>query len=275
MFPFDLWHRGRTRPALTVLFVEAFLVTLIATGMAWLVFAAASGLIAVFLVSLSLQDSFSTLLEVNRRDIYEGRLAPYSANAWLVFALVAVFAGCCLAFSAVAWWLPTSSLRLVFASQLELSPVHALDLSRLTLGQFEALFLRNLSVFGLCLLVSAVFRSGGALMILAWNASVWAVSYALLSRSTIVVGGAPVATTLLAAAGGITPHLVLEAAAYITAALVGIFVAKAVEKYRFSDARFRRVMRASLLLVLAGGVLLAIGAAAESWWPPVWFAWVL
>ncbi len=275
MFPFDLWHRERTRPALRSLFAEAFAVSLVSIGMAWLVFSAASGLIAVFLVSIGMQQSFSLLLDVNRRDIYEGRLTAYAANAHIVSALVVVFLGCFTAFSIVAWSLPSSGLRMVFATQLELSPLRALDLTGLSMGHFGRLFQRNLAVFGLCLLVSSVFRSGGAMLILAWNASVWALSYTFLSRTTIVLGAATLEETLVAVIGGITPHLVLEAAAYTTAALVGIFAAKAVEKYHWSSPEFRRVGIAVLLLIVAGVLMLAAGAAAESVWPGVWFSWVL
>jgi hypothetical protein len=275
MHPFDLLHRRRVRPALALLFVEAFLVTLISTGMAWLIFSAASGLIAIFLISLGMIESFKVLLEVNRRDIYEERMTPYSANAWLVLALLAVFLGCFVAFIGVACSLSPDTLRTVFASQLEVSPVRNLELAGMSLGDFPALFSRNISVFFLCLLVSAIYRSGGALIILAWNASVWALSYTIISRSNIALGTASLPQTLVAVVGGVTPHLVLEAAAYASAALVGIFAAKALEKYSWRDPRFFRVVRASLLLVLVGVVFLALGALAESRWPSWWFHLVL
>lgn len=275
MFPFDMWHRKRTRPAHSSLFAEAFVVSLVSIGMAWLVFSAASGLIAVFLVSIGMQQSFAVLLEVNRRDIYDGRLTAYAANARIVSALVIVFLGCFAAFSIVAWSLPSSGLRVLFATQLELSPLQALDLSRLSMGNFSELFLRNVSVFGLCLVASSVFREGGAMLILAWNASVWALSYTFLSRTTIVLGAASLPETLVAVIGGITPHLVLEASAYTTAALVGIFAAKAIEKYHWRSPEFRRVGRAVLLMIVVGLVFLIIGAAAESVWPATWFGWVL
>ena len=270
MFPFDLLHQGRTRPSLAILFGEAFFVTGVGVGMAWLVFPAAAGLITVFLISLGMQDSFATLLEVNRRDIWEKRVTPYSANAWLVGALVSVFLGCFLAFSFVAWSLSAASLRQVFASQFLLSPLQAVDLSRLAFGSVSGLLTRNVSVFLLCLLISAVYRTGGALLILAWNASVWALSFTFLSRSTIALGAASLPATVTAVVVGITPHLVLEAAAYVIAALVGIFVAKAVEKYSWRSPQFLRVVRACLLLVGVGMLLLSTGAVVESWWPTTW-----
>lgn len=275
MFPFDLLHHKRARPALTTLFAEALAVTLVSIGMAWLVFSAASGLIAVFLVSIGMQETFSRLLDVNRKDIYEERLDPYAANAWLVAALVVIFIGCFAAFSMVAWSLPSGGLRTVFAAQLELSPLKAFNLSQLSMGHFGELFARNITVFAVCLLLSSVFRTGGAMLILAWNSSVWALSYTFLSQTTIVLGAASTATTLIAVVGGITPHLVLEAAAYTIAALVGIFAAKAIEKYHWRSAKFKRVMTAVGLLVAIGMALLAIGAAAESWWPQQWFRLVL
>jgi hypothetical protein len=275
MFPFDRWHLQRTRPSPRGLFFEAFAVALVSIGMAWLVFPAASGLIAVFLVSLGMQRSFAVLLEVNRADIWDGRLTPYAANAAIVAALVVVFMGCFAAFSVVAWSLPSGGLRMVFATQLELSPLHALDLSQLSMGELDVLLERNLSVFALCLLISSVFRSGGAMLILAWNASVWALSYTFLSRTTIVLGAASRAETLVAVIGGITPHLVLEASAYITAALVGIFFAKAVEKYHWRSPEFLRVARAVALLVVVGILFLLAGAAVEAFWPAAWFGLVL
>jgi hypothetical protein len=167
----------------------------------------------------------------------------------------------------MAWVLPIAKARTLFSSQLELTPISGLDLGRLQMGGFGVLLEHNLGLFGLSVLVALVFRAGGAMLILAWNASVWALVYAFLSRSTVAFGESSVAKTLLAAVVGVTPHLVLEASAYVVAAMVGIFTAKAFEKYGLRDERFARVMVASLSLVLAGMLLLVAAAAVEASWP--------
>ena len=275
MYPFDAWHADRERPVFALLFLEAVLVALIGTAMGWLVFPAASGLIAVFLVSIGLQETFALLLDINRRDIYESQRGPYSSNAWLVAALVAMFGGCVVAFATAGSLLSTGGVRLVFETQYQLTPLRAFDLSGVSFGGFSQLMERNLSVFGLCLVISTVFRTGGGMLILAWNASVWAVSFAVLARTTMLLGAASLWRTVLAVVGGITPHLVLEGAAYVIASLVGIFLSKAIEKYPLDHPRFYRVVRASLLLILVGLGLLAAGAFAESVWPELWFRQVL
>ncbi len=267
MFPIDIWHRKRVRPALILIFLESVLVTLIGTGTAWLIFPAAAGLIAVFLICVGMQESFSILLECNRKDIWEGRLDPYMANVWLVSALVSIFMGCFLAFSGIAWSLPADIMRVIFSMQLQLSPLEAINLTRLQFGQFEPLFWHNVSLLLMTIAVSAVFRSGGALLILSWNASIWALSYAHISRLTVVMGGSSLTRIVTAVAIGITPHLVIEASAYITGTMAGIFVAKAFEKYRWRDRRFSRVIIASLTLAAAGFLLLFLGALVECRWP--------
>lgn len=275
MFPFDLWHQKRVRPALPLVFLETILVTLLSTAMAWLVFPAAAGLVAVFLTCVGMQDSFAILLECNRRDIWEERLPPAKANAWLVTAIVCIFLGSTLAFSAVAWSLPADSMRALFGSQLQLSPMQAIDLSNLQFGFFDVLFSHNFWVFVLAVAVSMVFRSGGAMVILSWNASVWALTYAHLSRLTIAMGLASPLSTVIAVSIGVTPHLVLEAAAYITGTMAGIFVSKAIEKYEWRDPRFSRVILAALTLVAVGVGLLLVSVLIEMTWPAWWIHFVL
>jgi len=270
VFPFDTWHRRRIRPSLVLIFVEAFIVSLVATGMAWLVFSAAAGLIAVFLICVGMQDSFVILLECNRKDIWEERLAPYSANAYLTAALVSIFLGCFIGFSAIAWTLPADVMRTVFGPQMQLSPLEGVNLGNLQFGHFDTLLAHNLGVFALSILISAVFRSGGALLILSWNASVWALSYVHVSRLTILLGEGALLSTAVAVVVGITPHLVIEAAAYVIGTMVGIFTAKAIEKYRLRDPRFGRVIVASVTLVGIGVILLAVGAFIEGRWPGYW-----
>lgn len=275
MYPFDNLHRGRERPLPLLIFLEAFLVTLIGTLIAWVIFSAAAGLISVFLITLGLQETFLLLLDVNRRDIWEKKLTGYAANTSLVASLVALFFGCFAGISAIAWLLSTDTLRLVFRSQFELSPLQGLDLTRIDFGTLEVLFVHNFWVFALSFLISVFYRAGGALLILCWNASVWALSYAYLSQATIALGIGSAASTIGAVVVGITPHLALEVVAYVLAALVGIFFAKGIEKYRVRDPRFRRVMFASLALLVAGIAILAIGAAVEGVWPAYWLARVL
>ncbi len=275
MFPFDILHRQQERPRVALILVEAFVATIIGTSMAWVIFSAAAGLIAVMLITLGLQETFSRLLDENRRDIWEQRVTPYKANSALLLGIVAMFSGCLAGISVIAWLLPPDTLRLVFNSQFALSPLPALDLSRVDFGSFERLFRHNLSIFLLSLVISIVYRTGGALLILTWNASVWALSYSYLSQSTIALGIGTPAKTISAVVVGITPHLILEVAAYVLAGMVGIFLSKGIEKYRWKDPKFRRVMAASLVLVSIGIAILAVGAAVEGNWPACWLARML
>lgn len=270
LFPFDILHRKHERPRVALLFVEAFLVTIVGTLMAWVIFSAAAGLIAVFLITIGLQETFSVLLDVNRRDIWEQRLTAYRANYALLLSGIALFTGCLAGISVIAWLLQPDMLRQVFASQFQLSPLPALDLTRIDFGSFDRLFRHNLTIFALSLLISIFYRSGGALLILSWNASVWALSYSYVSQSTVALGIGSLQTTAAAVVVGITPHLLLEVAAYVCAAMGGIFFSKGVEKYRLRDAKFRRVMLATAAIVTSGIIILALGAAVEAHWPAYW-----
>jgi len=242
---------------------------------AWLVFPTASGLISVFLLTLGMQGSFQVLLDRNRRDIWDEKMNPVKANYLLTIAIVAIFMGSVTGFTLITRLVPAEALRSLFSIQFQLTPLQAVDLSRIHFGSFGELFTHNLTIFGLSILISWVYREGGAMLILSWNASVWALSYAYLMRSTVVLGKGTWFSSTLAIVGGITPHLILEAAAYIIGAMGGIFLAKAIEKYHWNDDPFRRVLRASLMLIVIGVAILAVGCLIESAWPRLWVHWVL
>ena len=117
-------------------------------------------------------------------------------------------------------------------------------------------------------LCAMLYRDGGLLLVLAYNASRWGVIFAWLARVAGEEQGTSVLVYLLRTMAAVLPHLVLEALSYIIGAMAGVFLSKALSKYSASSDAFAQVLGAVLRLSAISGALLVAGAAAEAMLAP-------
>ena len=121
------------------------------------------------------------------------------------------------------------------------------------------------AILVLCLL----FRAYGAVLVLGWNAAVWVVTLAMLTRRTVEGLGLDPLRVRATAAVALIPHLTLELTAYVLAALVGIFVSKAFTRYEWDDPMFLQILRSSALLLGVAAATLAIAAITETYFTAI------
>lgn len=227
-----------------------------------LVFPAEAGLVGVFLVALAQAGLVEALLARNRDDIWQGRESPGRANWRLARSLLVVFLGILLAWTAATLLVPLAALEVHFSRQIGDFGGHSLAAVRF--AGFAALLGHNALVAAVGFLCALVYRHGGMLLVLAWNASVWGVVFPYIARTAPDAGaGGALGYTLLAHLC-ILPHLLLEASAYVAAAMAGVFLSKAAQKYRPDSADFRQVLGAVARIAAAALLLLVAAAAAES-----------
>jgi uncharacterized membrane protein SpoIIM required for sporulation len=200
------------------------------------------------LIALGLGRDLERLLDRNRDAIWTVGQSPWIANARLAGELTvifsAIFCGALLAFAFAAD-------ELLFREPRAVSEMYKLS--------FEHLILNNYPVLIVGMLLTLIFGAGGIVLILGWNALHWAQAllFAVTDLSDPNNGGNLYLVAIL-------PHLVVEAVAYVTAGMAGIFLYRALQRYSLRSEAFARVSRASAVTLLIGIILLCAAAVLES-----------
>lgn len=209
--------------------------TLLGLGISALFFREAMLLAATGLTAVALIFQMNNLLNENRDAIWVYRRSSWEANSVLTFKVVSIFMGV---------FLSTIACQLI-APKYFLVPIA--PKGELFGNDPMPLFLHNLRVLVACLLLAFIYRSAGILLVICWNAVNWStslLSFILFARNAGARHTWFFSTSVL-------PHLVFEAAAYITAGMTGVFLSKALFKYKLSSEKFFLVSRACVAILLA------------------------
>ncbi len=215
------------------LFAEGIGVTLFGTGFAWWLFPDEVSLIAVFLASITTADSIERVLEGNRVAIFDRKEQPFRANLRLSNKLLMMFLGCVAGFSILSLALPLEMVEKLFSHQLLASANQRFPI--LHFGNVGGLLLNNLYVLLFFFAIALPFRQGGVMLAIAWNASVWGSTFAVLARRWSMENGPPLVEAWVRVMAACGTHMALEAAAYTLAGLAGVFLSKAFYKHAFDS----------------------------------------
>ncbi|MBI3557515.1 MAG: stage II sporulation protein M [Deltaproteobacteria bacterium] len=203
---------------------------------------ASTGLTAIFLVTL-----MNELLTENRDAIWVHRRSAWTANSVLTLKVVTIF---------------MSVFGATIACQLA-APVYFLapvtQAGPLFSNQAGPLFLHNLRVLIACMLLAFIYRGAGILLVICWNAMIWSLSIFSFIHSAHETGVPHAWFYTLA----VMPHLILETVSYVTAGMTGVFLSKAIFKYKLSSSKFFRVSRACVVILLASVVCLWLAMKFE------------
>jgi len=226
-----------------------------------LIFKGHSGLVGIFLLALAEARIVAALLERNRRQIWEEGMAPLRANRMLARALMVIFLGVFVTALVAVLVMASADVQRLFAAQLK--GYEAGEIINIYFGGVAEIFRHNAKVVLGCFLLALVYRHGGMLLVLAWNASRWGVIFAWMARGTASDDLMVSAQTLGLSLVVVMPHLIVEALAYILVAMSGVFLSKSLSKYRLGSAEFTQVGWAVVRLFLFGLFLLGIAAFLE------------
>jgi hypothetical protein len=196
--------------------------------------------------ALGLSSLLSQLLDENRREIWELKNSPWTANTKLAAAFSALFMGIFVAIVFLAW----------IADQSYQNP----DLSQLYENEIASLFLHNAAILVTGTLLAIVYRAGGLVLILAWNALHWAEAIFSYIQQVRIEVGLSNAALLFAT---ILPHLLLEALAYVLAGLSGVFISIAFCKYAITSPEIKRVAFACMTLLVVSLAVLVLATSFE------------
>lgn len=236
----------------------------VGVGLALLFFPTWASLVSVFLTALGLRGVMVRLLDDNRDAIWVRQARPWRANGDLALGTLAVFFGIFAAYLTGALLLEPELQRRVFAFQLERYGGNRLMVTELQFGGFTEILANNLMVLGVFLLLGLLYQEGGAMLCLAWNASVWGAAFGYMIGNRTVDGGFEYARYIGRTVLVLLPHLATEGGAYVLASAAGIFGLRAFTRHPLRSTSQERVLLAVVLLLLLALAVLALSAVIEA-----------
>ncbi len=235
LFPED-WLERRFRYA----FLLAFFYSGLGILLARLLFPASSGIVSVFFTSLFLTPSLRRLLRrEERRELKSRRFSLpliLRENREAILVYLSLFLGVYLAYLSFAFLLPQLGVP-VTALFREQSAIEAgLRGGAFAKTTFLTILENNWWVL-LATFLLALIIGDGALFFVVWNASSWGTIFALraLDAGAAAYGSWPNLFLLLLLTA---PHVLLEGAAYILAAIAGAVISEDVVSRRGSMVPF-------------------------------------
>lgn len=200
---------------------------------------------ATALLALSLSKMMYDFLDDNRAAIWERAENPNTANMRLAIQISALFFGI---------FCGTILLQGIWPQQFIPKEI---SLDAIYKNDFMPLLKHNFGVLFGGIVLSFIYRSGGLVLVLAWNALNWSVSFLLLSKALFSLSGF---FSALSGVTSIVPHLTFEVFAYVLGGMAGIFVSKAFKKYSLKSDEFWQVASAcvGILVVSLGSLVLSV-----------------
>ncbi len=226
------------------------------------IFPSSVGMMAIAFTSLLLIPSLVELLHVEENVVgsessFELKKLFYEHKDVFKIYLF-VFLGVFLAFSLAALFLPQEAVQKFFPIQFKAAGV---GFATSDVVMYK-IIVNNIQVFVICFLLSLVYGAG-SMLFLAWNASVWGVVFGFFVRNAAFAVGANPVAHFFESVIPFLPHMTTEALAYISAAIVGGVVSKAVLREKLFSARFHHILVDALIFLVIGIVLVVIGAIIE------------
>ena len=251
------------------LLLHGLLFSVVALLIPWTLGIEHPGLISVFLVAASLRDHLVMLLDENRERIWGGLMPAGEANRETSISLLALFLGTFFGYFGIALWLGASQLPATFGALLTVTPATGGSLLEVGhFGSFVGVLGHNLSVMVAIFAIAALYRAYGAVLVLSWNAAVWATVLCVLGTQAAQSSSGSGLLLFGGSAVAVMPHLTAEALGYCIAAISAIFASLAIAKYELTDPRIRSVMGSVGTLLVTAIVLLSLGAALEAHYAP-------
>ncbi len=263
LLPRTLPMRLRTR--MLLLMFEGALAASVSLVFASAADAEQAAVIAISLTPAALVQRFDGLLDENREMVWQGN--PRGANIATAVSILALFVGVFAVYAAAVGFLPSARIEKTIAVVAQIARIGEDTILTRRFGSFVRLMAYNAGVLATLSVVSVVYRSLGALLALSWNAALWATALGMLIRRAAAVTATSKGLFVGVACIAILPHLLLEAAAYITGSLGAIFLSRAMFLYRWGDPRIPSVGKAVGRLFFVTFALLTLAALAESTLP--------
>ena len=231
--------------------------------LALMIFRDDPALIAVGITSLLLLPTFyrlstSTIITIKTKKYWDFLKAvwPYTK------VYIMVFFGIFFTFAVFAIFLPKLAVNHLFRQQLAiLTGGHAITFSW---PLFWDLFTWNLQVIMLCFILSLV-AGNGAIIFIAWNASVWGTIFGNLAKTAAIAAQANPVIVFILIILSVFPHTFLEGVSYIVATVSGTVLSDGISKEKVVSKKMWLIAKHTGLLLLTSLAILFIACIVETY----------
>lgn len=252
---------GDGPPRAWLLFLEGAGAALLGSLGALFLFPDQSGVVSIFLCAIVSLDSIQRQLDWNKQLIVdEGRRAA-EVNGIVTGRVLALFAGQVAGYSGLVLFLQVATIQTAFAYQL--GDFADMQYPAMVFPAITSVLVHNLGVLSLFFVLSLLFSHGGALLAVAWNASVWGVVFGWLARSWSADGGPSLIEAYVRVILGVLPHMALEASGYVFAGFAGVFLGKGLARYELSSGNWESLFRTVTIMLVIAALLVGAGAVWE------------
>ncbi|MFH8080616.1 MAG: stage II sporulation protein M [Candidatus Aenigmatarchaeota archaeon] len=235
------------------IFAFTFLVSIVSMFISYFVFKQNLGIFNIVITSLVLVTFINSMMILEEKETEtEAQKNFLEKHGDIISAFAAMFIGMTLAMSIAYIILPESIVEKMFNEQIrEINIIQG----RFTFGsQFLDIVTNNFSVLMLSFLLSLLIGTG-AILILAWNASVLAAAIGMIAKSLGGLHGFPIAVLTF------LPHGVFEITAYFIGAISGGLISAAISR---RNSNFWLIVKDSFVLIFIALIMLVIGGLIET-----------
>jgi len=244
-------------------FFLGFVYTIVGLLSAKLIFPASVGLMSVAFTSILLIPSLAMLLKMEENiEIRENKLSIkrlFEDHKDIFKVYIFLFFGILLAYSLMTLFFPQATIQSLFSTQLKSAGLSGFAISSDILS---SIIVNNLIIFVVSFVLSLIYGAGSILFI-TWNASVWGVVFALFAKQTASITAGNPLTEFAGLILPALPHMTTEAMAYISAAIVGGVVSKAVIREKLFSKKFNHVLTDAMIFLVIGFILVIIAGIIE------------
>ncbi|MFH1511682.1 MAG: stage II sporulation protein M [Candidatus Woesearchaeota archaeon] len=228
-----------------------------------IIFPEYTGLMSVAFTSILLIPSLSFVLQLEENvEIREKKFALgvlFQDHKDIFKLYLSLFLGIFFAYAVTALVWPGSAIQVYFSPQTITAGISGAAVGGLS---FSGILVNNLIVLVVCFVLSIIYGSG-AVLFLTWNASVWGIVVGFFAKHAATVSNKSLVVAFVLAIVPILPHLVTEAASYVSAAIVGGVVSKAVIREQLFSKKFHHIITDAIILMVMAVLLIVVAAIVE------------
>ncbi len=174
---------------------------------------------------------------------------------------VAIFFGIFFTFAFFSIMLPSLAAGHLFKVQLDVVAGKAASFS---MPLFWDLFTWNLQVLGMSFLLSLI-AGNGAIIFIAWNASVWGTVFGNLAKVAGAASTADPIILFILIILSVFPHTFMEGLSYMLSAISGTTLSDGLVKQSITSPNMKLIWKYNLLLLAIAIGVLAVGMIIETY----------
>ncbi len=249
-------------------FLIGFSYGIIGIGISILLFPEDPALVAVALIALITYPTISRLMK--QEEAIESQKEEFSIFIFFkdhrhVFVLYLLFfIGVLLSFSLFSLFMPSLATNHIFENQINVLYGASSGKATFSVGLFMDLLRNNFVVLTVIFITAFVLGDGGLFLVI-WNASVWGTIFGNLAKhAALNINMSPVLTFLLILVI-VTPHMMLEAFAYIASATTGGVISKAVVYEKLFSKRFNFIVVNTIISLIFALLVMILAVGVETY----------